>query len=107
MPSEKILFARYNGLTEYAHIDPMKPNDLVIETVQDDYQAILDQVKVDRDAPVGKEWRLAARLPMMFYHQAAQMGAIHDKTYWRKLLDDPDLKGFRVWGGRIGTPGQI
>jgi hypothetical protein len=35
------------------------------------------------------------------------MDAIHDTTYWRKLLDDPDLKGFRVWGGRIGTPGQI
>jgi hypothetical protein len=106
MSSERILFARYNGLTEYAHIDPMKPNDLVIETTQDDFQAILDQVKIDRDKPVGKTWRLAARLPLIFHHQAVQEGWLHDKKRWRQLLNDPDLKGFRVWGGRIGTPGQ-
>ncbi len=105
--TDKIIFDRYNGLTEYAHFDPMKPDDLVIETVQDDFQGILDQVKSDRDKPVGKEWRLAAKLPMIFYHQAATEGWLHDKARWRKLLDDPDLAGFRVWNGRIGKPGQI
>lgn len=102
----KRVFDRYNGLTEYIHHDPMRPNDLIIETVQDDFQPILDDVKVARDAPVGKEWRLVAKLPMIFYHQAAQEGWLHDKAKWRKLLNDPDLKAFRVWNGRIGTPGQ-
>lgn len=107
MPSERVLFAKYNGLTEYAHLDPMKPDDLVIETVQDDFQSIIDNVKIERDKPIGKEWRLAAQFPMIFYHQAVQEGWLHDRAKWRKLLDDPDLSAFRVWNGRIGTPGQI
>jgi hypothetical protein len=100
--SDKIVFAKYNGLTEYVHIDPMKPDDLIIETVQDDFQGILDQAKAARDKPVGKEWRHVAEFPMIFYHQAAQEGWLHDKAKWRKMLDDPDLAGFRVWNGRMG-----
>lgn len=102
----KRVFDRYNGLTEYIHHDPVKPNDLIIETTQDDFQTILDDVKVARDAPVGKEWRLAAKFPLIFYHQAAVEGWLHDKAKWRKMLNDPDLKHFRVWGGRIGPHGQ-
>lgn len=105
--SDKVVFAKYNGLTEYAHFDPMKPQDLIIETTQDDFQSILDDVKRDRDAPVGKEWRLAAKLPMIFYHQAVTEGWVNDTARWHKLLNDPDLKGFRVWGGRVGKSKQI
>lgn len=103
---DKVVFAKYNGLTEYAHFDPMKPNDLIIETTQD-FNPVLESVKLERDKPVGKEWRLAAQFPMLFYHNAVKEGWLHDKAKWRKLLDDPDLAGFRVWNGRIGTPGQI
>jgi hypothetical protein len=106
MSSDKILLSNYLGVKEYQHIDQMRPDDLIIETVQD-CTDILEQVKLDRDAPVGKEWRLVARFPLSFYDQAAREGWINDRAKWRRLLDDPDLKGFRVWGGRIGTPGQI
>lgn len=104
--SEKILFAKYNGLTEYAHFDPMKPDDLIIETVQNDFDGILDAAKVMREAPVGKEWRHSGYVPDIVMHQAMVEGWYEDKAKWRQWLNDPDNKLFRTWPGHIGTPGQ-
>lgn len=102
----KRLFAKYNGLTEYAHFDPMKPGDLIIETVQDDFTGTLERTKELREGPVGKEWRHVACVPNIVMHQAIQEGWDKDKAAWRKWLNDPDNKYFRTWPGRIGTPGQ-
>ena len=102
----KRIFDRYNGLTEYAHFDPMKPDDLVIETVQDDFQGILDRAKELGEGPVGKEWRHVACIPNIVLHQAIQEGWDKDQDKWRAWLNDPDHKYFRTWKGRIGKPGQ-
>lgn len=99
--SDKVLIARYNGIEEYQHIDPMRPDDLIIETVQD-CAPILEHVKELRDGPVGKEWKHVAEVPMYFFDKWAKSGALHDKDYIRRWLDDPANKMFRVWGGQMG-----
>ena len=102
----KRIFDRYNGLTEYAHFDPMKPGDLIIETVQDDMEGCLERAKQLAEGPVGKEWRHVACIPNIVLHQAMTEGWEHDSAKWRKWLNDPDHAYFRTWKGRIGTPGQ-
>lgn len=106
MPDEKIIFAQYNGITEYAHFDPMKPDSIAFSTEQD-CTGIMDQVKVDRDDPVGKEWRKVASIPMIFYDKAVREGWVNDRAKWHAFLNNPDYKAFRVWGGRIGKSRQI
>lgn len=98
--SKKLIDA-YNGLEEYQHFDPMKPDDLIIETRQD-FTGVLEHVKELREGPIGKEWRLAAEVPMIFFHKWSQDGSLHDKAKIRRWLDDPANKPFRVWGGRMG-----
>lgn len=102
----KRLFDRYNGLTEYAHLDPMRPDDLVIETIQDDMQCVLDRAKTLSDEPVGKEWRLVACVPNVELHRAILEGWDKDRNAWHKWLNDPDHARFRTWRGRIGKSGQ-
>lgn len=104
--SDKVLLASYNGLEEYQHVDPMKPGDLIVETVQD-CEAILEYVKTERDLPVGKEWRKVACIPMIFIDKAAREGWINDKAKWHRFLNDPDNAAFRVWRGNIGPTHQI
>jgi hypothetical protein len=102
----KRLIARYNGLEEYQHIDPMKPDDLIIETVQD-CTAVLEDAKQWRDVKPGKDWRHVACVPMYFVDKAAKEGWLHDDAKWHAFLNDPDNKFFRTWPGRIGPSGQF
>lgn len=106
MSSEKILVANYNGLQEYQHIDPMKPGNLILETVQD-CTPILEYAKELREGPVGKEFRHVACVPMYFIDKAAKDGWLHDRDKWHAWLNDPDNKFFRTWPGRIGRTSQI
>jgi hypothetical protein len=104
--SDKVLIANYNGIQEYMHIDPMKPDDLIIETVQD-CAPILEYTKELREGPVGKEWRHVACIPNYFIDKASKEGWLHDDAKWHAFLNDPDNKMFRTWPGRIGKSGQI
>jgi hypothetical protein len=106
MPTEKILFDRYNGITEYVHIDPMQPGKLAFSAEQDCAE-IIEQVKRERDRPVGKEWRLVAQVPMIFYDKAMREGWHNDPDKWHEFLNNPDYAAFRVWNGRIGKSKQI
>lgn len=101
----KRLIDSYLGLTEYQHIDPMKPDDLIIETIQD-CASILEDAKQWRDVTPGKEWRHAACVPNYFIDKAAKEGWLHDEAKWHAWLNDPDNKMFRTWPGRVGRSGQ-
>jgi hypothetical protein len=106
MPTEKILFDSYNGINEYVHIDPMQPDKLAFSAEQD-CQSIIDHVKTEREAPVGKEWRKVATIPAIFIDKAAREGWLNDRDKWHQFLNDPDYWAFRVWGGRMGRSKQI
>lgn len=102
----KKLLAQYNGLTEYVHIDPMKPDDLTIETVQD-CTNILEDAKHWRDyVTPGKDLRHVACIPNYFVDKAAREGWLHDNDKWYEFLNNPDNKMFRTWPGRVGRGGQ-
>lgn len=105
MSSGKVLTANYLGIQEYQHIDPMRPDDLIIETVQD-CTPILEDAKAWRDVTPGKEWRHVACIPTYFLDKAAKEGWLHDDAKWHAWLNDPDNKLFRTWPGRIGKSGQ-
>ena len=87
-------------------LDPMKPDHLRFSTEQD-CSSIIEQVKVERDAPVGKEWRKVAEIPMIFIDQSMREGWFNDREKWRQFLNNPDFKAFRIHGGRIGRIRQI
>lgn len=106
MSSGKVLIDSYMGLNEYQHIDPMRPDDLIIETAQD-CDPILEYAKELREGPVGKEWRHVACIPNYFIDKAAREGWLKDDAKWHAWLNDPDNKMFRTWPGRIGKHGQF
>jgi len=57
-----------------------------------------------RDADVdqsGRTFRLAARVPMTVINQAIAEGWLDDRERWKRWLNDPDNRKFRVWGGRV------
>lgn len=57
-----------------------------------------------RDAEVDqskRQFRLAARIPLAVVDQATKEGWLHDKARWRRWLNDPDNRAFRVSGGRV------
>ena len=101
----KRLISSYAGMNEYQHVDPMRPDDLIIESEQD-CAPILEYAKMMRDGPVGKEWRHVASIPNYFIDKAAKEGWLHDEAKWHAWLNDPDNKLFRTWPGRIGKSGQ-
>lgn len=101
----KRLIHAYKGVKEYQHVDPMRPDDLIIETVQD-CQPILDYTKELREGPVGKEWRHVACIPNYFIDQAYKEGWLEDEAKWHAWLNDPSNKMFRTWPGHIGKSGQ-
>jgi hypothetical protein len=100
MASEKILLTKYNGLTEYQHVDEERPGDLIIETVQD-CEPIIEGAKILSEETPGKDFRHVACVPMFFLDKAAKEGWLHDKAKWKRFLNDPDNKCFRTWPGRV------
>jgi hypothetical protein len=79
-----------------------------IERVQD-CTPILDHATALRNEGIhgGNEMRHAARFPAVVVESYCnRVGITFDEwmqnpDHIRAMLNDPDLKGFRVWGGRV------
>ena len=76
-------------------------DDKNIYHTQQNVQPVIDQVKVFSDNTPGKTFRHAAEIPMVIWTKALREGWHNDKTAWKKWLNDPDNKAFRVWKGNI------
>ena len=76
-------------------------DDKNIYHTQQNVQPVIDQVKVFSQNTPGKALRLAAEIPMVGWNKALREGWHNDKTAWKKWLNDPDNKAFRVWKGKI------
>jgi len=76
-------------------------NQMVIQT-QQDARPIIEANKNQRDwhKPSG-DMKLAGRVPMTVYNKALREGWANDPSAWKKYLNDPDHKAFRVWEGRL------
>lgn len=61
---------------------------------------ILSSVERDRDnIRPGSTNKLVARVPMTVYEQSLHEG--WDENDWKKWLNDPDNKAFRIWPGQV------
>lgn len=49
----------------------------------------------------GGHRKLAARVPITVYEKAVREGWANDQAAWRKFLNDPDNRAWRVWQGRL------
>ena len=76
-------------------------DDKNIYHTQQNVQPVIEQVKVFSDNTPGKTLRHAAEIPMVIWTKALREGWHNDKTAWKKWLNDPDNKAFRVWKGKI------
>ena len=45
--------------------------------------------------------KLAARIPITVYEKAVREGWADDQNAWRKFLNDPDNRAWRIWQGRL------
>ena len=54
-----------------------------------------------RELEPGKNFSHAAEIPKVIWNKALREGWHNDPKAWKKWLNDPDNKPFRVWPGRI------
>lgn len=101
MATETILDVK-RGMTTKAVTDASDPNRLVIATEQD-VTGILEYVKAKKEdtQAMRSEMRPVAEVPMAIVERAMQEGWYNDPAAWKRWLNDPDNKAFRIWEGRV------
>jgi hypothetical protein len=98
----------WGGVQTVIHSHNDGSGDVTFETRQDT-SAILDNAKRMHNEGMhgSSEMKLAARLPMVAIdsycatHQITFEEFQRDKKHIRAMLNDPDLKAFRIWPGRV------
>lgn len=79
---------------------------LQVRNVQD-VEPILNACKDYAERSQSKDMKLAARLPLVIIEQYCALKNItfqewqRNKEHVRAVLNDPDLKAFRIWPGRV------
>jgi hypothetical protein len=70
-----------------------------IESRQD-CSGIVKAAKAMAELPKGENFRLAALVPETVLNQAFTEGWFHDDNAWKRWMNDPQNRDFRVWDGR-------
>lgn len=93
------IYSACNGVRRRTIIDSENPYKVVVRTEQD-IEPILDSVARDRDIMKNNgDFKVVARAPIEVYERS-----IHeqwDEGDWKKWLDDPANRPFRIWQGRV------
>ncbi|MEE8327222.1 MAG: hypothetical protein V3R32_00320 [Nitrosomonadaceae bacterium] len=81
-----------------------------IETTQD-IQPVLEENKIRRNLGEfhnkKKDWYHAASIPLVVVQQLVKKGIMHphgavkDKARFKKWVNDPDNRAFRIWQGNV------
>lgn len=82
--------------------------NMTVQRTQD-CTAILDNCKAKHNEGIhgSSDMRLAASLPYIVIeaycnqHNLTFQEVMQNKVHIKKMLNDPDLSGFRVWKGRV------
>ncbi len=96
MAKRTIIDSQSGVISEFATEDDKN----IYHTTQN-VQPILDNVKNLSHGKQGKELKHVAEVPMVIYQQAIREGWANDKKKWKKWLNNPDNKLFRIWQGRV------
>ena len=96
MAKRTIIDSQSGLISEFATEDDKN----IYHTTQN-VQPILDNVKNLSYGKQRKELKHVAEVPMVIYQQAIREGWANDRKKWKKWLNDPDNKLFRIWQGRV------
>lgn len=100
--SQKVIYDHTGTVTRVLHTneDGDAFGDFAIQTVEDVEPAIESaKVLADEHAERG-DLKHVARVPVTVVEKAMREGWFHDQAAWRRWMNDPDNKKFRVWQGR-------
>lgn len=93
----KALLDATPGHLEVAHLED---GNLTVED-RYDIEPALDLARLSRDTVTpSKEMRLAAIIPQDVLDRAFREGWYNDKKAWKKWMNEPQNRPFRVWEGR-------
>ncbi len=98
--SRKLLLSHYAGFSQVVHIDSERPEDLILESVQE-LEPIIEAAKALSELEPGKDFRHAAIIPQIVLEQSFREGWFNDKSRWKKWANDPANKPFRTWPGNL------
>jgi hypothetical protein len=90
------------------HVDPDREDHYVVERVQD-VESVLEATKAAHNAGEhgSHDFRHAAELPMVLVEKYCNVNQITFAEFMRnpehvkRMCNDPTLKHFRVWPGRV------
>jgi hypothetical protein len=84
--------------TDYWHADS---EGVAIESRQD-VEPIIEANKAEQAMYQGSKGdKFAARIPLAIYEDLVRRGIANDSRKFKRWLNDPDNRAFRVWQGRV------
>ena len=88
-------------LTKTLKSEFITQDDKTIYHTAQNVRPVIEHARALRELKPGKNFRHAAEIPQVIWNKALREGWHNDPKAWKKWLNDPDNKPFRVWPGRI------
>ena len=88
-------------LTKTLKSEFITQDDKTIYHTAQNVRPVIEHARALRELEPGKTFRHAAEIPKVIWNKALREGWPNDPKAWKKWLNDPDNKAFRVWQGRI------
>lgn len=99
MTSHKFIYSNKDGVRRTMLSDHEKPNQFTVHTEVDVTDLVKHNIMLAEDQKRKSVNKLLARVPLTIYEKSMLEG--WDESDWKKWLNDPDNKAFRVWGGQV------
>jgi hypothetical protein len=102
--TKRVIYDAEGSVIRELHLED--PNDIfsvhAYTTVQD-VDPVLRSVQQAKDAGQGegKNFRLAARIPVAFIEQMMRDGSLHDPKAMKRFLNGAEGRPWRVWEGKL------
>lgn len=95
----KTVYVNKDGVRRTMISDDDRPGEIRVFTEADMTSLVENNKKLAELHPRHSTNKLVARVPMTVYEKSV----IEDweESDWKKWLNDPDNKAFRVWGGAV------
>lgn len=105
--ADRKMYDRFGGVTRSIVTHESDPEGQFHVQTSQDMTPVIDTVTSMREANqvVGhrksRNMVPVAEIPMVIYEQAMREGWAEDQAAWRRWLNDPDNKAFRITDGRV------
>lgn len=98
--ARQLTYRNSDGVTRTLHYgDADRPGQVTVETSVDVEQLIINNRALAEEQKPFSTNKILARIPMTIYERAFHED--WDEEQWKRWLNDPDNKAFRVWPGRV------